>query len=59
MDFIDEPQFGHKHSKLPVVLVPLIMFLVLLLCIYASDVYVDNVLGDSHDETGTPWLLVS
>jgi hypothetical protein len=30
-DFIDDPKFGHTRMKLPVILVPVVMFGVLLL----------------------------
>ena len=44
MEFIDNPQFGHKYFKLPVFLVPFLMFLILFLVIYVSRVYVVSVL---------------
>ncbi len=43
MKFIDDPQFGHTKYRLPVLLVPVIMFAVLLLGIYASKAYVASV----------------
>ncbi len=43
-EFIDNPQIGHKKLCLPVVLVPVVMFVVLLIGIIASKVYVDAVL---------------
>ena len=49
-DFIDDPQFGHKHMRLPVILVPVVMFAVLLLGIVASKIYVDAVLYADHSE---------
>jgi hypothetical protein len=49
-DFIDDPKFGHTRMRLPVVLVPVAMFLVLLLGIIASKIYVDAVLYPDHSE---------
>ena len=49
-DFIDDPKFGHTRMKLPVILVPIVMFGVLLLGIIASKVYVDAVLYPDHGE---------
>ena len=43
MKFIDDPQFGHAKWRLPVLLVPVIMFAVLLLGIIASKAYVASV----------------
>lgn len=43
MDFIDDPQFGHTKMRLPVILVPVLMFAVLLLGIWASKLYVAAV----------------
>tara|TARA_A100001037_G_C15007955_1_gene570305 strand:- start:186 stop:341 length:156 start_codon:yes stop_codon:yes gene_type:complete len=43
MEFIDDPQFGHKKMRLPVILVPVLMFVVLLLGIYVSKLYVASV----------------
>jgi hypothetical protein len=53
MEFIDNPQFGHKKNKLPTFLVPVIMFAVLILGIIASKIYVDAVLypSDSMEVT--------
>ena len=50
MEFIDNPSFGHKKFKLPVVLVPVGMFLVLFLGILVSKVYVNSVLYSDHSE---------
>ena len=50
-EFIDNPQIGHKKLCLPVVLVPVVMFVVLLIGIIASKVYVDAVLY-SDDQIG-------
>jgi hypothetical protein len=49
-DFIDDPQFGHSKNKLPVLLVPVVMFAVLLAGIIASKIYVDAVLYSDHAE---------
>ncbi len=51
MEFIDNPQLGHKYFKLPVFLVPVLMFLILFLGIYASKIYVDSVLYPSDEES--------
>ena len=51
MEFIDNPSFGHKKFKLPVVLVPVVMFLVLFLGIWVSKVYVVSVLYSDHSES--------
>ena len=50
MEFIDNPQFGHKKNKLPTFLVPVVMFAVLILGIIASKIYVDAVLYSDHGE---------
>ena len=51
-DFIDDPKIGHTKMKLPVILVPVVMFGVLLVGIIASKVYVNAVLySDSTEET--------
>jgi len=49
-DFIDDPKIGHTRMKLPVILVPFVMFAVLLLGIIASKIYVDSVLYSDHSE---------
>jgi len=49
-DFIDDPKIGHTRMKLPVILVPFVMFAVLLLGIIASKIYVDSVLYSDHFE---------
>ncbi len=52
-EFIDDPQIGHSRMRLPVILVPVVMFAVLLLGILASKAYVDSVLYSDHgEETG-------
>ena len=51
MDFIDKPEIGHTKFKLPVFLVPVIMFAVLILGIIASKVYVHSVLDQPHTES--------
>ena len=49
-EFIDDPQFGHTKKKLPIILVPVVMFAVLLAGIVASKIYVDAVLYSDHAE---------
>jgi len=49
-EFIDDPKFGHTKNKLPVILVPVVMFAVLLVGIIASKIYVDAVLYSDHTE---------
>lgn len=49
-EFIDNPQFGHTKKKLPIILVPVVMFAVLLVGIIASKIYVDAVLYPDHTE---------
>ncbi len=49
MEFIDKPEFGHTKFKLPLFMVPVIMFAILILGIVASKIYVDSVL--EHPET--------
>jgi len=49
-DFIDDPKIGHTKMKLPVILVPVVMFGVLFVGIIASKVYVDTVLYSDHSE---------
>ena len=49
-DFIDDPKIGHTRMKLPVILVPVVMFGVLFVGIIASKVYVDTVLYSDHSE---------
>ena len=55
MEFIDNPQFGHKKNKLPVFLVPVLMFVVVIVGIVASKIYVDAVLhpSDASDKQGS------
>ena len=50
MDFIDDPKFGHSKFKLPVLMVPVLMFGALLVCIIASKIYVSSVLEAPHSE---------
>ena len=52
-EFIDDPKFGHTKNKLPVILVPVVMFAVLLVGIIASKIYVDAVLYSDHTEEST------
>ena len=51
MEFIDKPEIGHTKFKLPLFLVPVIMFAVLILGIIVSKVYVHSVLDQSHTES--------
>jgi hypothetical protein len=51
MEFIDKPTFGHTKFKLPVILVPVIMFAVLILGIVVTKIYVSITMGDSHSES--------
>ena len=51
MEFIDDPQFGHKKNKLPVFMVPILMFAILLLGIFASKLYVDSVLYPTDEDS--------
>ena len=51
-DFIDDPQIGHSKMRLPVILVPVVMFGLLLLGIIASKIYVDSVLYSDNVEAG-------
>lgn len=51
-DFIDDPKIGHSKMRLPVILVPVVMFGVLLLGIIASKIYVDAVLYPDNVEAG-------
>jgi hypothetical protein len=51
MEFIDKPVFGHTKFKLPVILVPVIMFAVLILGIVATKIYVSMTMDDSHSES--------
>lgn len=51
-DFIDDPQIGHSKMRLPVILVPVVMFGLLLLGIIASKIYVDAVLYSDNVEAG-------
>ena len=50
MDFIDDPKFGHSKFRLPVLLVPVLMFGTLILGIIASKIYVSSVLDQPHAE---------
>jgi len=49
-EFIYDPKFGHTKMRLPVILVPVVMFAVLLIGIIASKIYVDAVLYSDHPE---------
>ena len=50
MEFIDDPKFGHSKFKLPIFLVPVLMFLALIIGIIASKIYVDSVLEKPETE---------
>ena len=50
MEFIDKPSFGHTKKRLPVLMVPFVMFAILLLAIWASKLYVSSVLDQPHAE---------
>lgn len=50
MDFIDDPKFGHSKFRLPVLLVPVLMFVTLILGIIVSKIYVSSVLDQPHAE---------
>ena len=50
MEFIDDPKFGHSKFKLPIFLVPVLMFLTLIIGIIASKIYVDSVLDQPDTE---------
>ena len=50
MEFIDDPQFGHKKNRLPTFLVPVLMFAVLVLGIFVSKLYVDSVVNKAQGE---------
>ena len=49
MEFIDDPKFGHTKNRLPVMLVPVIMFACVVLGIIATKIYVNSVM-DHHSE---------
>lgn len=53
MDFIDNPNFGHRKFKLHVFLVPIVMFAVLGLGIWVSKLYVEGV-QDHHSHSESP-----
>jgi len=50
MEFIDDPKFGHSKFKLPVLLVPVLMFGTLIIGIVASKIYVSSVLDQPTTE---------
>lgn len=50
MKFIDDPQIGHTKFRLPVILVPVIMFAVVILGIAASKLFIASVV-DHHPPT--------
>ena len=43
MDFIDDPKIGHTKFRLPMLLVPVIMFAVVILGIAASKLFIASV----------------
>ena len=50
MEFIDNPKFGHSKFKLPILLVPVLMFGVVILSIIASKIYISSVLDQPQSE---------
>ena len=55
MDFIDDPKFGHTKNRLPVMLVPVIMFACVVLGIIATKIYVKSVVDHHSEESGIQW----
>ena len=51
MDFIDDPKFGHTKSRLPVILVPVIMLATVVVGIIASKIYINSVLDHPYEES--------
>ena len=51
MEFIDDPKFGHTRNRLPVMLVPVLMFATLIVGIIVSKIYISNVLDQPHEES--------
>ena len=51
MDFIDEPEFGHTQKRLPLILVPVIMFATVVLGIIASKLYISSVVDKPEEQT--------
>ncbi len=51
MDFIDDPKFGHTKNRLPVMLVPVIMFASVVLGIIATKIYVNSVMNHHSEES--------
>ena len=47
MDFIDDPIIGHTKFRLPILLVPVIMFAVVILGIAASKLFIASVVDHS------------
>lgn len=50
MEFIDNPKFGHSKFKLPVLLVPVLMFGAVIIGIIATKIYISSVLDQPHSE---------
>jgi hypothetical protein len=50
MDFIDDPKIGHTKFRLPMLLVPVIMFSVVILGIAASKLFIASVVNH-HSST--------
>mgnify|MGYP006106163513 CR=1 FL=1 len=53
MDFIDDPIIGHTKFRLPMLLVPVIMFAVVILGIAASKLFIASVVD--HSPTANHW----
>ena len=51
MEFIDDPKFGHSRKRLPVMLVPVIMFASVIVGIIATKIYIGSVLDQPHEES--------
>jgi hypothetical protein len=52
MEFIDDTKFGHTQNRLPVMLVPVIMFACVVLGIIATKIYVKSVVDHHSEESG-------
>ena len=53
MDFIDEPKFGHTRNKLPIFLVPVIMFATLIIGIIAFSIGMFRRMRMTENEAST------
>ena len=51
MEFIDDPKFGHTRNRLPVMLVPVLMFASVIVGIVVTKIYVSSVLDQPHEES--------